>query len=49
MSNLEIGFRILLRLARHPASQALAKHALRLGTAQLLRAVHNHSKRMASL
>ncbi len=51
MSSLEIATRVVIRLARNPHVQALSKHALRLATAQLIRAVRNHGRasRMKSL
>lgn len=44
MSSMEIALRVVIRLARNPHVQALSKHALRLGTAQLIRAVRNSSR-----
>lgn len=49
MSNSEIALRILLKLARHPATQAFAKHVARQATAALIRTVRNRSKRGAYL
>lgn len=36
--------RFIIKLLTHPATQALLHHAIRVGTAETIKAIRNHSR-----
>lgn len=48
-SALEFALKAAIAIARHPATQAFAKHMLRAATVQLVRTVRNGTRRAKNL
>lgn len=48
MSHFQVMLRMLTRLVRHPVVQASLKHAIRLGTRELVREVQRRTRPSAS-
>jgi len=44
MTYAQMALRFLISALNHPVSQTLLKHALRAGTAELVRAVQHHTR-----